>query len=85
MATTTELTLLERLVTTAKAFRDGHHLTTNEASLNLFDDPRRLGKLNRSQNPCDLTPQDYATTMALMSRFWPRNTDWPEGIDRPSL
>lgn len=85
MATTTEITLLERLVTTAKAFREGHHLTTNEVSIQLFGEPRRLGKLNRSQNPCDLTPQEYVTTMALMSKRWPRHIDWPEGIDRPAL
>jgi hypothetical protein len=85
MSTTTELMLLDRLTTTARAYGEGHHLTVNEVSKALFSDPRKLGKLNRSQNPHDLRPQDYATAMALMSKGWPTDTVWPDDVPRPGL
>jgi hypothetical protein len=83
MATTTELTLLERLTRVAAIYQRGHGLTVHEASEQIFINPRRLSKLNRSRNAQELGDREYAAAMRKMSDTWPASVEWPEDVMRP--
>ena len=85
MSTTSELVLIDRFCRVARLYGSGHHLTVNEVSVELFDDPRKLGKLNRSRNPNDLGTAEYRSGIRMMSTKWPSGETWPDDVERPGV
>lgn len=73
------------LLTVAKSFMEGHGMTIHQASQKLFGNTRQLSRLKRSRNAEELDPRKSAALIHTMSLSWPDGTEWPEGVNRPSI
>ncbi len=75
------MNLIGRLAIVSDAFTAAGGLSRDQQSYQIFHDQRRLERAFTGS--VDLRLQSYERAMNWLAANWPKDAQWPEGVERP--